>query len=103
MMDSMFKQLGATSVPAERRIVTWSLENLMISSVSKKKLMQEHKTDSGEKDFFFLFYKTRQQAEAIRLSCNAKGKGGKEGREQRGREMEEDFKLTPLWIFPYTV
>lgn len=53
--------------------------------------------------FFFVFLQTRLHAEMltyIQIDMRCKGEG-REGWD-RGR-VEEDFKLTPLWIFPSTV
>lgn len=99
----MPRQLKATSVLLERCIATWRQTKAVRIwwSVQCLKNWQRNTKLTVERVVFFL--QTRQQAEALKLIQNdMQCKGA--GREGLGeRVMKEDFKLTPLWIFPNTV
>lgn len=62
------------------------------------KAVQTH-TKLTVEDFFYKEGSRQRQSNRFRMSCDAQEQEGG----MTDRMMEEDFKLTPLWIFPNTV
>lgn len=89
----------------ERCIATWRLTNAVKTSWSVQCLKKWHintklTVESNVWEVFF-FYKQGNRQRHSNWFRHAKQRSREGG--MRKRVMEEDFKLTPLWIFPNTV
>lgn len=73
----------------KRCIVTWR----------QIKAVQTHTKLTVEVFFFYKQSSRQRQSNRFWMSCDAQEQEGG----MTDRMMEEDFKLTPLWIFPNTV
>lgn len=81
------------------KLWTYSVSNAIVSATERVHCnLKTDKTDSG-RIFFYKQGSRQRQSNRFWTSCDAQEREGG----MTDRMMEEDFKLTPLWIFPNTV